>query len=60
MVTFILLGVLAILIMVLVEMVESRKRNEWHETIRKQAVERLFAENIALENKIQKMVAYGY
>ena len=47
--------------MVLVEMVESRKRNEVDELLRKQAVARLFAENIALENKAQEMVSnYGY
>lgn len=59
--TVILLAVLTILIMVLVEMVESRKRNEADDILRKQAVARLFAENHALENKAQKMVSgYGY
>jgi hypothetical protein len=59
--TVILLGVLAVLIVVLVEMVESRKRNEADEILRKQAVARLFAENRALEDKAQAMVSnYGY
>lgn len=59
--TVILLGVLAILILVLVELVESRKRNQANEILRKQAVARLFAENIALENKAQELVSnYGY
>jgi len=58
--TVILLAVVSILIMVLVEMIESRKRNEADEKLRKQAVARLFAENIALENKAQEMVSNGY
>lgn len=59
--TVILLGVLVILIMVLVELTESRKRNNANEILRKQAVARLFAENKALENKAQAMVSdYGY
>jgi response regulator RpfG family c-di-GMP phosphodiesterase len=59
--TVILLSVLAILIMVLVEMIESRKRNEADAKLRKQAVARLFAENRALEDKAQAMVSnYGY
>lgn len=49
--TVILLAVLAILIVVLFELVESRKRNEADDYLRKQAVARLFDENIALENK---------
>lgn len=49
--TVILLAVLAILIVVLVELVESRKRNEADAYASKQAVARLFDENIALENK---------
>ena len=49
--TVILLAVLAIFIVVLVELVKSRKRNEADAYLRKQAVARLFAENIALENK---------
>ena len=59
--TVILLGVLAVLIVVLVDMVESRKRNEADELLRKQAITRLFAENRALEDKAQAMVSnYGY
>lgn len=59
--TVILLAVVSVLIMALVEMVESRKRNEADEILRKQAVARLFAENRALEDKAQKMVSgYGY
>ena len=49
--TVILLAVLAILIVVFVELVKSRKRNEADAYLRKQAVARLFDENIALENK---------
>ena len=49
--TVILLAVVSILIMVLVELVESRKRNEADAYASKQAVARLFDENIALENK---------
>jgi hypothetical protein len=42
-------------------MIESRKRNEADDILRKQAVARLFAENRALENKAQAMVSdYGY
>ena len=59
--TVILLAVVSILIVVLVELVESRKRNEADAYASKQAVARLFAENIALENKAQAMVSdYGY
>ena len=59
--TVILLTVVFILIVVLVEMVEARKRNEADAYLRKQAVARLFAENRALENKAQAMVSdYGY
>ena len=59
--TVILLAVVSVLIMVLVELIEARKRNEAEEKLRKQAVARLFAENIALENKAQAMVTdYGY
>lgn len=59
--TVILLVVLAVLVIALVEMIESRKRNEADEKLRKQAVARLFAENRALEDKAQQLVAnYGY
>ena len=45
------------MIFTLVEMIESRRRNEF--IIEKQACEitRLYQENNALENKAQKMVA---
>lgn len=49
--TVILLTVVFILIVVLVEMVEARKRNEADAYLRKQKMARLFDENIALENK---------
>ena len=57
MIDYILLGVAAILLLTLGEMVESRRRNEF--IIEKQACEitRLYNENHALENKAQKMVA---
>ena len=57
MIDYILLGVAAILLLTLGEMVESRRRNEF--IIEKQACEitRLYQENNALENKAQKMVA---
>jgi len=54
-----LLGIAAILILTLVEMVESRRRKDF--IIEKQAcdIERLYQENHALENKAQTMVR-GY
>ncbi len=57
MTTYFLLGIAAILILTLVEMVESRRRKDF--IIAKQACEitRLYQENNALENKAQKMVA---
>ena len=56
MIDYILLGVAAILLLTLGEMVESRRRNEF--IIEKQACEitRLYNENSALENKAQDMV----
>ena len=55
MIDYILLGVAAILLLTLGEMVESRRRNEF--IIEKQACEitRLYQENNALENKAQDM-----
>ena len=52
-----LLGIAAILILTLVEMVEYRRRNEF--IIEKQACEitRLYQENHALENNAKDMVA---
>jgi hypothetical protein len=57
MTTCFLLGIAAVLILTLVEMIESRRRNEF--IIEKQACEitRLYQENNALENKAQDMVA---
>ena len=59
MIDYFLLGIAAILILTLGEMVESRRRNEF--IIEKQACEitRLYNENHALENKAQTMVR-GY
>ena len=53
-----LLGLAAVLILTLVEMVEDRKHKEF--IIKKQAREitRLYQENNALENKAQNMVEY--
>ena len=57
MTNYFLLGIAAILILTLVEILESRRRNEF--IIEKQACEitRLYQENHALENNAQKMVA---
>ena len=54
-----LLGLAAVLILILVEMIEDRKCKEF--IIKKQAcdIERLYQENHALENKAQAMVM-GY
>lgn len=54
-----LLGLAAVLILILVEMIEDRKRKSF--IIAKQACEitRLYNENHALENKAQSMVR-GY
>lgn len=56
MTTCFLLGIAAVLILTLVEMIESRRRNEF--IITKQACEitRLYNENHALENNAQDMV----
>lgn len=56
MTTFLLLGIAAILILTLVEMIESRRRKDF--IIAKQACEitRLYQENNALENKAQSMM----
>jgi len=58
MTTYFLLGIAAILILTLVEMVESRRRKDF--IITKQACEitRLYNENHALENKAQDMKEY--
>ena len=54
-----LLGLAAVLILILVEMIEDRKCKEF--IIKKQAcdIERLYQENYALENKAQTIVR-GY
>ena len=56
MTNYFLLGIAAILILTLVEILESRRRNEF--IIEKQACEitRLYQENHALKNKAQDMV----
>ncbi len=58
MTNYFLLGIAAILLLTLGEMVESRKRKEL--IIKKQACEitRLYQENNALENKAQDMKEY--
>ena len=57
MTTYFLLGLAAVLILTLAEMVEDCKRKDF--IIEKQACEitRLYNENNSLENKAQKMVA---
>ena len=57
MIDYILLGIAAILILTLVEILEYRRRNEF--IIEKQACEitRLYQENHALENNAKDMVA---
>ena len=58
MIDYILLGVAAILILTLIEILESRRRKDF--IIEKQACEitRLYQENNALENKAQDMKEY--
>lgn len=51
-----LLGVAAILLLTLGEMVESRRRNEFIITKQAREITRLYQENNALENKAQDMV----
>jgi hypothetical protein len=60
MIDYFLLGIAAILILTLGEMIEDRKRKEF--IIKKQACEitRLYNENHALENKAQDMKEYEY
>ena len=57
MTNYFLLGVAAILLLTLGEMVESRRRNEFIITKQAREITRLYQENNALENKAQKMVA---
>ena len=56
MTTYFLLGIAAVLILTLVDMIESRRRKDF--IITKQACEitRLYNENHALENNAQDMV----
>ena len=56
MTTYFLLGVAAILLLTLGEMVESRRRNEFIITKQAREITRLYQENNALENKAQDMV----
>ena len=58
MIDYILLGIAAVLILTLVELVEDRKRKEF--IIEKQACEitRLYQENHALENNAKDMKEY--
>ena len=53
-----LLGVAAILLLTLGEMVESRRRNEFIITKQAREITRLYNENHALENKAQDMKEY--
>ena len=52
-----LLGIAAILILTLVEMVEYRRRKDFIITKQAREITRLYNENNALENKAQDMVA---
>ena len=53
-----LLGIAAILILTLVEILESRRRKDFIITKQAREITRLYQENNALENKAQKMVEY--
>lgn len=53
-----LLGIAAILILTLVEMVESRRRKDFIITKQAREITRLYNENHALENKAQDMKEY--
>ena len=52
-----LLGIAAILILTLVEILESRRRKDFIITKQAREITRLYQENNALKNKAQKMVA---
>ena len=52
-----LLGLAAVLILTLGEMIEDRKRKDFIITKQAREITRLYQENNALENKAQKMVA---
>ena len=57
MTTYFLLGIAVILILTLVEILESRRRKDFIITKQAREITRLYQENNALENKAQKMVA---
>ena len=59
MTTYFLLGIAAILILTLVEILESRRRKDFIITKQAREITRLYNENNALENKAQDMVK-GY
>ena len=52
-----LLGIAAILILTLVEILESRRRKDFIITKQARGITRLYNENNALENKAKDMVA---
>ena len=56
MTTCFLLGIAAILILTLVEMIESRRRNEFIIEKQGRVITRLYQENHALENNAKDMV----
>ena len=61
MVTYILLGVLSVLVVALVEAHDQAKRLAFIRADHDARIERILAENRALENKAQQLVAnYGY
>ena len=61
MVTYILLGVLSVLVVALVEAHDQAKRLAFIRADHDARIERILAENRALENKAQAMVSdYGY
>jgi predicted DCC family thiol-disulfide oxidoreductase YuxK len=61
MITFILCCVLCVLIVALVEAHDQAKRLAFIRAAHEVRIERILAENIALENKAQELVSnYGY
>jgi len=59
MTTYFLLGIASVLIITLVELVQSRKRQESIAAHHIKEMRSLYAENHALENKAQEMVTGG-
>ena len=57
MTTYFLTGIAAVLILTLVEMIESRRRKDFIITKQAYEITRLYNENHALENKAKDMVA---